>query len=125
MDNPKNEWKEYSSERFVRWGMFTVGSVLVALSLLLKWQPSLLPSGTDAVMDLTARVGLICLASWLAWPVFIAVKKAPGGAILIIGIFFTAFMFIVRKQSIYILGPYMAIAIVAAMILGWLRKQKK
>ena len=125
MSKQKSDEREFSSESFVRWGMFAVGASLVSLSLLLKWQPSLLPSGTDAVIDLTARVGLICLASWLAWPVFMAVKKAPGGMLLIIGIFFTAFMFIVRKQSIYILGPYMAIAIAAAMILGWIRRMKK
>ncbi|MCU0719038.1 MAG: hypothetical protein MUC83_04990 [Pirellula sp.] len=125
MANPKVQETAPSSASFVRWGMFTIGATLMALSLLLKWQPSLLPRGTDTAIDLSARVGLICLASWLAWPVFATIKKAPGGILLIAGIMFTVIMFAVRKQSIYILGPYMAIAIIAALILGWIRKTKR
>lgn len=125
MANPKMQESDRSSANFVRWGMFTIGATLMALSLLLKWQPSLLPRGTDSAIDLSARVGLICLASWLAWPVFATIKKAPGGILLIAGVIFTVIMFAVRKQSIYILGPYMAIAIIAALILGWIRKTKR
>jgi hypothetical protein len=125
MANPKMQETDLSSANFVRWGMFAIGATLMALSLLLKWQPSLLPRGTDSAIDLSARVGLICLASWLAWPVFATIKKAPGGILLIAGVMFTVIMFAVRKQSIYILGPYMAIAIIAALILGWIRKTKR
>ena len=125
MANPKMQESDQSSANFVRWGMFAIGATLVALSLLLKWQPSLLPRGTDTAIDLSARVGLICLASWLAWPVFATIKKAPGGLMLVAGVIFTVIMFAVRKQSIYILGPYMAVAIIAALILGWIRKTKR
>lgn len=115
---------QFSSASFVRWGMFFIGAALMALSLLLKWQPSMMPRGTDSAIDVSARVGLICLASWLAWPVFATIRRAPGGLLLIAGVVFTFVMFSVRKQSIYILGPYMAIAIIAALILGWIRKSK-
>ncbi|MCU0711996.1 MAG: hypothetical protein MUC43_08045 [Pirellula sp.] len=125
MANQKVQETDISSANFVRWGMFVIGATLISLSLLLKWQPSLLPRGTDSAIDVSARVGLICLASWLAWPVFAALRRAPGGILLIVGVFFTAIMFTIRKQSIYILGPYMAIAIIAAIILGWIRKNKK
>ncbi|MFN7876072.1 MAG: hypothetical protein ACK5PB_12185 [Pirellula sp.] len=125
MNIPKTSEPQQSTASFVRWGMFSIGAVLMALSLLLKWQPSLMPRGTDSAIDISARVGLICLASWLAWPVFATIKRAPGGILLIAGVIFTLIMFSVRKQSIYILGPYMAVAIVAALILGWLRKTRR
>lgn len=125
MTNPKMQETQHSSASFVRWGMFSIGAALMTLSLLLKWQPSLMPRGTDSAIDVSARVGLICLASWLAWPVFATIKRAPGGLLLIAGIIFTLIMFSIRKQSIYILGPYMAVAVVAALILGWIRKSKR
>jgi hypothetical protein len=125
MTNPKMQETQLSSASFVRWGMFSIGAALIALSLLLKWQPSLMPRGTDSAIDVSARVGLICLASWLAWPVFATIRKAPGGILLVAGVIFTLIMFSVRKQSIYILGPYMAVAIIAALILGWIRKTKR
>ncbi|XZE20281.1 hypothetical protein SH449x_000146 [Pirellulaceae bacterium SH449] len=124
MQSPEPQQSDLFTANFVRWGMFCVGVALIAGSLLLKWQPALLPRGTDGAIDISARVGLICLASWLAWPVLEVIRKAPGGILLVAGIMFTGIMFVVRKQTIYILGPYMLIAIIAAFFVGWLRKGK-
>jgi hypothetical protein len=110
---------------FVRWGLLVVGSGMLGTSLLLKWQPSLLPRGTEVAIDMTARIGVVCVAAWLAWPMLASLRRVPGGVILVAGVILTFVLFAIRKQTIYVLGPYMAVAIVLALVVGWLRKLRR
>jgi hypothetical protein len=105
-----------------RWGMLVVGALLVIASLILKMEPSLLPKGSAAASELLAKVGLVFISAWIAWPAIAAVKQAPGGMLVLVGGFATVMLFVMRPRTIYLTGPFILIAAVLAILVGWLRR---
>ncbi|XZE35920.1 hypothetical protein SH501x_001469 [Pirellulaceae bacterium SH501] len=105
-----------------RWGMLVVGALLVVASLVLKMEPSLLPKGSAAASELLAKVGLVFISAWIAWPAIAAVKEAPGGMLVLVGGFATVMLFVMRPRTIYLTGPFILIAAVLAILVGWIRR---
>jgi len=113
---------EELSAIILRWGMLAVGLTMLTTSLVLRVQPSLLSKNTSLIADLFGKVGLVFLAAWLAWPAVIALRKAPGGMLVLAGIMATMLLFVYRPRTIYLTGPFIGIAAALAIIVGWVRK---
>lgn len=113
---------EELSALILRWGMLVVGLTMLLASLILRVQPSLLSKGTSLIADMFGKVGLVFLAAWLAWPAVIALRKAPGGMLVLVGAMATMLLFVYRPRTIYLTGPFMGIAAGLAVIVGWIRK---
>lgn len=113
---------EELSALILRWGMLAVGLTMMLTSLILRVQPSLLSKGTSLIADMFGKVGLVFLAAWLAWPAVIALRKAPGGMLVLVGAMATMLLFVYRPRTIYLTGPFIGIAAGLAIIVGWIRK---
>ena len=113
---------EELSAIILRWGMLAVGLTMLTTSLVLRAQPSLLPKDTSLIADLFGKVGLVFLAAWLAWPAVIALRKAPGGMLVLAGVMATMLLFVYRPRTIYLTGPFIGIAAGLAISVGWIRK---
>ena len=120
--SPRKLTDEELSALILRWGMLAVGLTMLATSLVLRIQPSLLSKGTSLIADLFGKVGLVFLAAWLAWPAVIALRKAPGGMLVLAGAMATMLLFVYRPRTIYLTGPFIGIAAGLAIIVGWIRK---
>lgn len=109
---------------FFRWGMLVVGALLIVVSFVLKLEPSILPKGSAAASELLAKVGLVFVSAWVAWPAIAAVKQAPGGMLVLVGGFATVMLFVMRPRTIYLTGPFIVIAAILAIIVGWIRRMR-
>lgn len=120
--SPRKLTDEELSALILRWGMLAVGLTLMTTSLVLMAQPSLLSRDTSLIADMFGKVGLVFLAAWLAWPAVIALRKAPGGMLVLVGVMATMLLFVFRPKTIYLTGPFIGIAAGLAIIVGWIRK---
>ena len=50
----------------VRWIALTLSIVLIAVSLALRLQPSLIPKGSALASDMFGKVGIVLMCVWLA-----------------------------------------------------------
>lgn len=107
---------------FFRWGMLVVGALLITVSFVLKLEPSILPKGSAAASEILAKVGLVFISAWVAWPAIAAVKQSPGGMLVLVGGFATVMLFVMRPRTIYLTGPFIVIAAILAIIVGWIRR---
>ena len=96
--------------------------LLIFASFFLKLEPSILPKGSAAASELLAKVGLVFVCAWVAWPAIAAVKQAPGGMLVLVGGFATVMLFVMRPRTIYLTGPFILIAAILAIIVGWIRR---
>ena len=65
------------------------------------------------------------MCTWLAWPAIEMLWRAPSGMALFIAIVFAAGLSIYNRKTLYITGPFLAVAAVLAILLGWVRNQKR
>jgi hypothetical protein len=124
-DSKKPMISEVSFEsKWARWTLFSIGVIALLLSVAIRFQPEWFPKGWKVAFDLLGRVGIVCVATWLAWPLLMSLNKLPGGILLVFGIMLTMILFTVRKQSIYLLGPVMAVIVILTMGASWIRRWK-
>jgi hypothetical protein len=109
----------------VRWVALILAIGLLVASLVLKLQPSLLPKDSSLASELIGKVGVVTLCLWLAWPTIEALWKAPGGLAVVVASLFVFGLFVYRPKTIYLTGPFLAIAAVLALLAGWIRKNKR
>jgi len=109
----------------MRWLILAAALGLMALALVLRFQPSLLAKDTALASDLFGKVGIVFMCTWLAWPAIEMLWRAPSGAALFIAILFAAGLSIYNRKTLYVTGPFLAVAAVLAILLGWIRKQQR
>jgi len=114
-----------SNERaHLRWLILAAGLGLMLLAVALHFQPSLLPKDSALAADIFGKVGIVFMCTWLAWPGIEMLLRAPSGTILFIAIVFAAGLFVYKPKTLYITGPFLAVGVVLAIMLGWLRNRK-
>jgi hypothetical protein len=123
--NRRNPLQQPSDFPHVRWMALIIAIALMALSLILRLQPSLLPKDSSLASDMVGKVGLVTLCMWLAWPTIEALWRAPGGVMLLVGALFVIGLFIYRPKTIWLTGPFLLVAIILAMIQGWLKTSRR
>ncbi|MEY2612921.1 MAG: hypothetical protein RL069_1733 [Planctomycetota bacterium] len=69
--------------------------------------------------DTFSKVGVVLLCMWMAWPAVEAIRKAPGGAILMIALTAVLMLFFYRPKTILFTGPFISLAIAIALLRGW------
>ena len=109
----------------VRWIALTLSIALIAISLALRLQPSLIPKGSALASDMFGKVGIVLMCVWLAWPALEALWRAPSGIALVMAALVVLVLFIYRPRTIYVTGPFIAIAAGLAILLGWVRNLNK
>lgn len=109
----------------MRWLVLAVALGLMALALVLRFQPSILPRDAALASDLFGKVGIVFMCTWLAWPAIELLWRAPSGMALFIAILFAAGLSIYNRKTLYVTGPFLAVAAILAILLGWVRKQQR
>ena len=109
----------------MRWMVLAASLGLMLFAVVLRLQPSLLSKDTALASDLFGKVGIVFMCTWLAWPAIEMLWRAPSGMALFIAIVFAAGLSIYNRKTLYITGPFLAVAAVLAILLGWVRKQKR
>ncbi len=97
---------------------------MLAASFVFRFQPELLPRGGRPVAELLARVGIVLLAAWFAWPGIIAARRTPGGLLVLVLGIATLLMFVVRPKSLLLMGPLFGILAAGVSILSWFRRMR-
>jgi hypothetical protein len=108
-----------------RWLVLAAGLGLILFALVLKIQPSLLSKDTALAADIFGKVGIVFMCTWLAWPAIEVIWRAPSGVALFISIAFSAGLFVYRPKTLWITGPFLVVATVLAILLGWIRNQRR
>ena len=116
---------ELSEIGHVRWIALIISICLMAVSLLLRVQPSLIPKGSALASELLGKVGIVLICVWLAWPALEALWSAPSGIALVIASLFVFALFVYRPRTIFVTGPFLAVAAGLAIMLGWIRNFNK
>ena len=109
----------------MRWMVFAASLGLMLFAVVLRLQPSLLSKDTALASDLFGKVGIVFMCTWLAWPAIEMLWRAPSGMALFIAIVFAAGLSIYNRKTLYVTGPFLAVAAVLAILLGWIRNQKR
>lgn len=109
----------------MRWMVLAVSIGLMLFAVVLRLQPSLLSKDTALASDLFGKVGIVFMCTWLAWPAIEMLWRAPSGMALFIAIVFAAGLSIYNRKTLYVTGPFLAVAAVLAILLGWVRNQKR
>jgi len=107
-----------------RWLALASGVVLLCLGLSMRFAPTVWDGQRWLASDTLSKVGLVLLCMWLAWPAVEAIRKAPGGALLMIACTMVIGLFIYRPKTIYLTGPFISVAIAIAMLRGWWQKNR-
>ena len=123
---PKSPQNIVGNERaHVRWMVLAAGLGLMLLAVVLHFQPSLLPKDSSLASDVFGKVGIVLMCTWLAWPGFEMLWKAPSGAILFVAIIFAAGLFVYKPKTLYVTGPFLVVGVVLAVMLGWVRNLRR
>ncbi len=109
----------------MRWMVLAVSLGLMLFAIVLRLQPSLLSKDTALASDLFGKVGIVFMCTWLAWPAIEMLWRAPSGMALFIAIVFAAGLSIYNRKTLFVTGPFLAIAAILAILLGWIRNQKR
>ena len=109
----------------VRWLVLAAALGLMAFAMLLRLQPSLLTKDTALASDLFGKVGIVFMCTWLAWPAIEMLWRAPSGIVVFLAILFAAGLSIYNRKTLYVTGPFLAVAAVLAILAGRLRNQKR
>jgi len=107
-----------------RWLVLAASLGLLAVSTVLRLQPSLLSKDSGLASDAFGKVGIVLMCVWLAWPGMMLLWRSPYGMSLVLGAAVVVGFFVYRPKTLLITGPFLAIAIVLALILGWVRRLK-
>jgi|688.fasta_scaffold177268_3 hypothetical protein len=108
-----------------RWLALISGIVLLCIGLSMRFAPAVWDGQRWLASDTFSKVGLVLVCMWMAWPAVEAIRKAPGGAILMIACAMVTALFMYRPKTIFITGPFIAVAILVALIRGWLQKNRR
>jgi hypothetical protein len=84
------------------------GIVLLSVGLSMRFAPAIWEGQRWLASDTFSKVGLVLVCMWLAWPAVEAIRKAPGGAMLMIACTMVLGLFVYRPKTIYITGPFIA-----------------
>ena len=109
----------------VRWLVLAAALGLMAFAMLLRLQPSLLTKDAALASDLFGKVGIVFMCTWLAWPAIEMLWRAPSGIVVFLAILFAAGLSIYNRKTLYVTGPFLAVAAVLAILVGRLRNQKR
>lgn len=107
-----------------RWLALASGVVLLVMGLSMRVAPAIWDGQRWLVSDTLSKVGLVLVCVWLAWPAVEAIRRAPGGAMLLIACTLVVGLFFYRPRTILITGPFLAIAIGLALVRGWIQKMR-
>ncbi len=107
----------------VRWLVLIASIGLMLFAVVLRLQPSLLSKDTSLASDTFGKVGIVLMCAWLAWPGIEMLWRAPSGMSLFIAILFAAGLFIYRPKTLYVTGPFLAVAAVLAILVGWISRR--
>ncbi|MFM8573749.1 MAG: hypothetical protein ACKOAU_19295 [Pirellula sp.] len=113
-----------SQNSLPRWLSLISGIVLLCSGLSMRFAPAIWEGQRWLASDTFTKVGLVLVCMWMAWPAVEAIRKAPGGAMLMIACAFVLGLFIIRPKTVLITGPFIAVAIAIAMLRGWWHKNK-
>jgi hypothetical protein len=91
----------------------------------MRFAPSVWDGQRWLASDTFSKVGLVLVCMWMSWPAVEAIRKAPGGAMLMIACAMVVGLFMYRPKTILFTGPFIAIAIALAMVRGWLQKNRR
>jgi hypothetical protein len=105
--------------------VLAAGIGLMSLAVVLHFQPSLLPRDSALASDVFGKVGIVLVCTWLAWPGIEMLWRAPSGAILFFAMAFAAALFVYKPKTLYVTGPFLAVGVVLAILLGWVRGRQR
>lgn len=108
-----------------RWLALTFGVALLCVGLSMRFAPTVWDGQRWLASDTFSKVGLVLVCMWMAWPAVEAIRKAPGGALLMVACAFVFGLFMYRPKTILFTGPFIAVAIAVAMLRGWLEKKRR
>ena len=108
----------------VRWLVLIAGLGLMLFAVVLRLQPSLLSKDTGLASDTFGKVGIVLMCAWLAWPAIELLWRAPSGMYLFVAILFAAGLFVYQKKTLYVTGPFLAVAAVLAFLVGWISRRR-
>ena len=108
----------------VRWLVLAASLGLMLFALVLRLQPSLLSKDTALASDLFGKVGIVFLCVWIAWPAMELLWRSPSGAVLTIAIALAAGLSVFNRKTLFVTGPFLAVAAVLAVLLGWMRNKR-
>jgi hypothetical protein len=98
------------------------GIVLLCIGLSMRFAPAVWDGQRWLASDTFSKVGLVLVCMWMGWPAVEAIRKAPGGALLMIACTMVTGLFMYRPKTIFFTGPFIAVAILVALIRGWLQR---
>jgi hypothetical protein len=113
-----------TSNPLPRWMALIAGVVLLCMGLSMRFAPAIWDGQRWLATDTFSKVGLVLICMWLAWPAVEAIRRAPGGTMLMIACTLVFGLFVYRPKTIFVTGPFIAVAVVTAMLRGWLRKHR-
>ncbi len=109
----------------MRWMVLAASLGLMLFAVVLRIQPSLLSKDTALASEIFGKVGIVFMCTWLAWPAIEMLWRAPSGMALFIAIVFAAGLSIYNRKTLYVTGPFLIVAAALAILLGWIRNQKR
>ena len=109
----------------MRWMVLAASLGLMLFAVVLRIQPSLLSKDTALASEIFGKVGIVFMCMWLAWPAIEMLWRAPSGMALFIAIVFAAGLFVYNRRTLYVTGPFLIVAAALAILLGWIRNQKR
>lgn len=109
----------------VRWMVLAASLGLMLFAVVLRIQPSLLSKDTALASEIFGKVGIVFMCLWLAWPAIEMLWRAPSGMALFIAILFAAGLSVKNPKTLYVTGPFLFVAAVLAILLGWIRNQNR
>lgn len=115
---PRNEMAN------MRWMVLVASLGLMLFAVVLRLQPSLLSKDTGLASATFGKVGIVLMCAWLAWPAVEMLWRAPSGLSLFVGVILAAGLFVYRPKTLYITGPFLAVAAILTFLLGWISRRR-
>ncbi len=109
----------------MRWLVLAAALGLMLFALVLRLQPSLLSKDTALASDLFGKVGIVFLCVWIAWPAIELLWRSPSGIALTASIAFAAGLSVFNRKTLFITGPFLVVAAILAVLLGWIRNKNR
>ena len=94
-----------------RWLALTLGVGLLLVGLSMRFAPVVWDGQRWLASDSIGKIGLMLLSMWVAWPGIEAIRRAPGGPVLLVACGFVFLLFLQRPKTLLFTGPFIAIAI--------------
>jgi hypothetical protein len=100
------------------------GIVLLVLGLTMRIAPAVWDGQRWLASDTFSKVGLVLVCMWMAWPGLESLRRMPGGVGLLVACALVFCLFLYRPKTIYLTGPFLAVAIAIAYARSWLSKHR-